>query len=60
MKNYKIETTTAEFVVPENVLHRIINSYCLDGYQILNDETGEMLFADESGESPTMVYREEK
>ena len=57
MKTYRIETTSTEFTIPENALNRIINSYYLDGYQILNDDTGKMSFADETGESPTMVYR---
>ena len=57
MKTYRIETATTEFTIPEDVLHRIINSYYADGYQVLNDDTGHMHFEDRSGKSPTMVYR---
>lgn len=59
MKTYRIETATTEFSIPEEMLDRIINSFWADGYQVLNDDTGEMAFSDETGESPTMVYREE-
>jgi len=60
MTTYRIETATQEFSVPESALDRIICSYVSDGYQVLNDDTNEMICADGSGDSPTMVYREEK
>jgi hypothetical protein len=58
MKKFVIETTTCEFEVPEMVLDRMINSFVSDGYEILNDDTNELLFEDPTGNSPRMVFRE--
>lgn len=60
MKTYRIETATQEFSIPETMLDRVINSFGADGYQVLNDDTSELLFKDSSDRHPTMVYRLEK
>lgn len=57
MKTYAIETASQEFTVSETDLDGIVYAYCRDGYQVLNDDTGTIFCPDESGKSPTMVFR---
>ena len=54
---YLIQTATQEFTIPDFMLDKIINQFWLDEYQVLDDDSETMLFEDESGNSPTMVYK---
>ena len=54
---YLIQTATQEFTIPDSMLDKIINQFWLDEYQVLDDDSDIMLFEDESGNSPTMVYK---
>ena len=57
MISYRIETASQEFTIPSSMLKKVIEAFYLDGYQVLNDDTGELMFEDDSGNSPTVVYR---
>jgi hypothetical protein len=57
LDKYRIETASQEFTIPSAMLNKVIEGFWLDGYQVLNDDTGELMFQDNSGNSPTVVYR---
>jgi len=54
---YLIQTATQEFTIPDSMLDKVINQFWLDEYQVLDHDSDTMLFEDESGNSPTMVYK---
>ena len=54
---YLIQTATQEFTIPDSMLDKIINQFWFDEYQVLDHDSDTMLFEDESGNSPTMVYK---
>lgn len=54
---YLITTATQEFTIPNSMLDKIINQFWLDEYEILNDDTGELLFEDQCKKSPIMVFK---
>jgi hypothetical protein len=54
---YLIQTATQEFTIPDSMLDKIINQFWLDEYEILDDDTGELLFEDETKRSPMMVFK---
>jgi hypothetical protein len=54
---YLIQTANQEFTIPDSMLDKIINQFWLDEYEILDDDTGELLFEDTTKRSPMMVFK---